>query len=178
MGVIDMGGPCAKGSSDDLANFCRYSMYYVASDINNGGYTMDDWTHEKYIETHPETQYHRLFASNDELEEALIDRIDLRRKRYEYSRNNMVSRSVEQGNYLYSCAEFSTFRSAFAEFLGQPVVHETHRDLYQFLVANEAGPDLIEGFERVFVHRADNRDFFEWEVVANGMSSPLGHIQY
>ncbi|MXY21989.1 MAG: hypothetical protein F4Y49_11730 [Dehalococcoidia bacterium] len=37
LGVIDMGGPCAKGSFDDLANFCRYSMYYVASDINNGG---------------------------------------------------------------------------------------------------------------------------------------------
>ena len=178
LGVIDMGGPCAKGGFDDLANFCRYTRYYVASDINNGGYTMDDWTYEKHRETDPEAQYHRLFASNDELENALIDRIDLRRKDYEYSRNNMVSRSVEQGNYLYSCAEFSTFRSAFAEFLGQPSVNRSCRDLHQFLVANGAEPDLIEGFERVFVHRADNRDFFEWEVVANGMISPLGHIDY
>ena len=139
---------------------------------------MDDWTYEKYLETDPESQYHRLFATNDDLEDALIDRIDLRRKDYEYSRNNMVSRSVEQGNYLYSCAEFSTFRSAFAEFLGQPSVNRSRRDLHQFLVANGAEPDLIEGFERVFVHRADNRDFFEWEVVANGMLSPLGHIDY
>ena len=178
LGVIDMGGPCAKGGFDDLANFCRYSRYYVASDINNGGYSMDDWTYEKYLETDPESQYHRLFASNDELEDALIDRIDLRRKGYEYSRNNMVSGSVEQGNYLYSCAEFGTFRSAFATFLGQPRVPEPDRDLHQFLAANGAAPDLIEGFERVFVHRADNRDFFEWEVVANGISSPLGHIDY
>ena len=178
LGVMDMGGPCAKGGFDDLANFCRYSRYYVASDINNGGYSMDDWTYEKYLETDPESQYHRLFASNDELEDALIDRIDLRRKGYEYSRNNMVSGSVEQGNYLYSCAEFGTFRSAFATFLGQPRVHEPDRDLHQFLAANGAAPDLIEGFERVFVHRADNRDFFEWEVVANGISSPLGHIDY
>ena len=105
---------------------------------------MDDWTYEKYRETTPESQYHRLFATNDDLEDALIDRIDLRRKDYEYSRNNMVSRSVEQGNYLYSCAEFSTFRSAFAEFLGQPSVNRSRRDLHQFLVANGAEPDLIE----------------------------------
>ena len=81
LGVIDMGGPCNKGGYEDLANFCRHASYYVASDLPNGGYTEDDWTYEKYQETNPETQYHRLLASNDTLEEALIERVELRRKK-------------------------------------------------------------------------------------------------
>ena len=173
LGAIDMGGPCAKGGFDDLENFCRYSRYYVASDLNNGGYTMDEWTHEKYLETDPETQFHRLFSSNDDLEKALIGRIDLRRKGYEYSRENMVSDRVEQANYLYSCAEFSTFNLAFEAFLDDLGARKPSWDLYEFLADNAAEPDLIDALDRVFVHRADNRDFFDWDIVANGMISPF-----
>ena len=37
--MIDMGGPCTKGSFSDLDNFSDYATYYVASDLPNGGYT-------------------------------------------------------------------------------------------------------------------------------------------
>lgn len=173
LGVMDMGGPCTKGGFDDLENFCQYSRYYVASDLPQGGFTMDEWTHEKYLETDAETQFHQLFSSNEDLEKALIGRIDLRRKHYEYSRDNIVSGRVEQASYLYSCTEFSKFHSAFGVFLGELDTPKPSRDLYQFLVDNAAGPDLLDGLESVFVHSVDNRDFFDWDIIANGMVSPL-----
>ena len=100
LGVIDTGGPCNKGSFSDLENFCSHARYYVASDLPNGGYTPDDWTIEKHRETDPESQYHRLFAETSSLQEALVGRIDIRRRRYEYSRINMTESRTQQANYL------------------------------------------------------------------------------
>ena len=173
LGVIDMGGPCNKGSFADLDNFCEYANYYIASDLPNGGYTMDDWTIEKYDETDPETQYHNLFADNSTLEDVLIARINLKRKAYEYSRNYMISNQVTQGNYLYSCDTFRTFSPNFKAFLSRVGVdYQISDDLYQYMIDNNALQTLITQFNDVFVHKADNTDFFQWQLVSNGMLMP------
>ena len=173
LGVIDMGGPCTKGGFADLDNFCESARYYVASDLPNGGYTMDDWTYEKYQETDPETQYHNLFFTNPSLEETLKDRIDLKRKAYEYSRNNMITNQVAQANYLYSCTEFRKFSPDFKSFLSRVRVrYSIFDDLYQYMIDNNAPPTLIEQFNNVIVHKADNKDFFEWSEIRNGILMP------
>ena len=179
LGVIDMGGPCDKGGYEDLANFCKHARYYVASDLPNGGYDMDEWTPEKYAETDAETQYHRILAANDTLEEALIERINLRRKHYEYSRDNQTANKVAQANYLYSCLAFGDFSTAFEAFLDETTspyhLYDLY-DLYELMKAYSAPPGLLEKFQNVIVHAVDNRDFFEWNVPANGMISPLERI--
>ena len=83
---------------------------------------MDDWTLEKHDETDPDTQYHRLLASNETLEEALIERVELVRKRYEYSMNNQIRNQVEQANYVYSCARFNDFSEAFELFVDETTI--------------------------------------------------------
>ena len=85
LGVIDMGGPCNKGGFLDLETFCPHTRYYIASDLPNGGYTMDEWTPEKWKEVNPESRYHGFFARLDTLRLALEARIDIFRQRYEYS---------------------------------------------------------------------------------------------
>ena len=173
LGVIDMGGPCNKGSFADLDNFSEHSRYYIASDLLNGGYTMDEFTWSKREEVRPLTQYHNLFSANQSLEEALKGRIDLKRKAYEYSKNNMISNQVDQANYLYSCAAFRRFSPNFKAFLGSADVdYHISDDLYQYMIDNKAPPTLIEQFNDVFVHSADNKDFFEWSEVRNGMLMP------
>ena len=173
LGVIDMGGPCTKGSFADLETFCESTSYYIASDMNNGGYLMDDWTLEKWFEVSPGKQYHNLFLANPSLEEALKDRIDLKRKRYEYARANMVTNRVEQANYLYSCNAFKEFSVNFESFLAKTnVEYRIWDDLYQYMIDYKAPSKLIEQFNNTIVHRADNRDFFEWEVVRNGLLMP------
>ena len=176
LGVIDMGGPCNKGAYEDLANFCRHASYYVASDLPNGGYSEDEWTWEKSQETNPETQYHRLLASNETLEEALIERVELVRKRYEYSMNDQIRNQVEQANYVYSCARFNDFSEAFELFVDVTTIQAPvyDYDLYQLMLDYRAPTALLDRFRDVFVHGVDNRDFFEWKVTANGILSPSG----
>ena len=173
LGVIDMGGPCNKGSFADLENFCPYSHYYIASDLPNGGYMLDDWTVEKNASTNPDVQYHRLFAESSNLREALFGRIGLFQKRYGDSRQNMTEFKIEQANYLYSCKEFSDFSVVFRAFLGTTSVeYDWSDDLYLFMTRHNAPPELLQSFKDVIVHQADNRDFFDWEVEANGMLMP------
>ncbi len=173
LGVIDMGGPCNKGSFADLDNFCESARYYIASDLLNGGYSMDEFTWAKREEVWPLTQYHDLFSANVNLEETLKGRIDLKRKSYKYSRNNMITNQVAQANYLYSCAEFRKFSLDFKLFLSRVRVdYHIYNDLYQYMIDNNAPPTLIEQFNNVIVYKADNRDFFEWSKIRNGILMP------
>ena len=173
LGVIDMGGPCNKGSFAELDNFCEYTSYYIASDLLNGGYTFDDFTWTKSGETKPLSQYHNLFAAYQSLEEVLIARIDLKRKAYEYSRNNMISNQVYQANYLYSCDAFRQFSPNFKTFLDSVRVdYIIFEDLYQYMIDNEAPQTLIDQFNDVIVYKVDNKDFFEWSASHNGMLIP------
>ena len=176
LGVIDMGGPCNKGGYEDLANFCKHARYYVASDLPNGGYSMDEWTAEKHWETSEAKQYHRILASNDTLKEALIERVNLRRTHYEYSRDNQTRDRVAQANYVYSCVAFREFSAAFEAFLDDTTIPYPLHDLYELLVRHPAPSSLLEKFKSVIVHAVDNRDFFEWSFPANGMISPLERI--
>ena len=171
LGVIDMGGPCNKGGFSDLENFCDHARYYIASDLPNGGYTFDNWTGEKWDEVNVERQYHTLFDTHGTLEEALVARIELKRKRYEYSRRDMIANKVEQGNYLYSCAnmksEFGWNVGLFFEQSGG--VYDYGLDLWEYLKVNDAPKPLLEMFDQAIIHDANNRDFFAWEEVANGI---------
>ena len=177
VGVVDMGGPCNKGGYADLATFCEHARYYVASDLANGGYSLDDSTVEKYYETDAETQYHRLLEEHETLEDALIERVDLRRLHYEYARQNQTAGQVVQASYVYSCPAFNDFSVAFEEFVaGVSLTRPLSYDLRELLVGADAPPSLMEQYERVFVHAVDNRDFFTWDVTANGMISPLAWL--
>ena len=177
LGVIDMGGPCNKSGFSDLDNFCRHAAYYIASDLPNGGYTFDEWTLEKHRETDPESQFHALFAETSNLQEALVARIDLKRKAYEYSREDMIESGTEQANYLYSCRRFLEFRDDFWAFSHENNAKFSHReDLYEYLTGNDASEYLLRSFGDVIVHRADNKDFFQWEASYNGMLMPTDGV--
>lgn len=168
LGVVDMGGPCNKGALRDLETFCAHATYYIASDLTNGGFQMDEFTGQKYAETDAETQYPTLFKEDGDLEGVLKRRIDLRRKRYEYSRENMIENSVEQANYLYACDTAREFGPNVRAFIQSD--HSVRSgDLWEYLTGNGAPANLREQFEGVIRYQADNRDFFEWEATANGL---------
>lgn len=172
LGAIDMGGPCNKGGYDDLTNFCRHARYYVASDLPQGGYEEDEWTYDIHVETSAEAQYHRLFASHDTTIEALKERVQLKRTSYEYAVTDLTTRKWPQATYLYSCTAFNDFKAAFEKFADNRQLRSDAWDLYQLMLDNNAPTELLQLFGKVIVHRADNRDFFQWTTVANGISRP------
>lgn len=170
LGIIDMGGPCNKGGWSDLKGFCEYADYYIASDLPNGGYAFDDWTIEKYNETQTELAYHTLFADPFKtIGEVASDSRDIKRKRYEYARQDMINKQLMQANYVYSCQNAQNIRTAVDNLLGAE--HKsTHGDLYQVLQAKGANQQLLDAFQNIIAHKADNRDFFQWPTEHNGIS--------
>lgn len=169
LGVIDMGGPCDKGSIADLRSFCNFSDYYVASDLPNGGYQFDSWTEEQYYSTDPEYQYHTLFAGSKNLLEVLKSRIDLMQQRYEFARQNMTDNKVHQANYLYRCTRFPVFDAALKTFVNGRKDFTIFDDTYHYLISNSAESGLIEQYNDVIIYQATNKAFFEWEVEHSGL---------
>lgn len=182
LGVVDMGGPCNKAGFLDLDNFCQYTQFYVAADIPNGGYEFDDWTIEKHAESKPDYQYHRLFTQHSDLQDVLIERIDLKRIAYEYSRNNMIENQTSQANYLYSCQKFLEFSPKLSSFMlddigvaygiDNSVLPQSfeYDDVYHYLSNQPGTESLLNELSEVIIHHVDNRDFFPWTIERNGMS--------
>jgi len=170
LGFIDMGGPCNKGSMSDLRSFCSFSDYYIASDLPNGGFTFDDFTIEKFRETAAEYRYHDLFRDGVNLRDVMRRRIDLRRTRYEYSRDNMIANKVEQGNYLYKCSTFGELDQIVTNFVTGRASFNATTDLKSYVEDNGGDSEIDEYLDALIIHAANNRDFFHWEVQANGLS--------
>lgn len=181
LGVIDMGGPCNKAGFGDLVNFCEFAKYYIGADQPQGGYAMDDWTPEKYKEVDYDIQYHNVFAANQTLEETLKDRLDLNRKKYEYSRNYMTQHQVQQATYLFSCNAFLEFYPEFLIFLAETRTlnnYTSHGDVYRYLIDNKAPQPLIDKYNASIVYSVNNRDFFQWTNDRNGMTLPhVDHLE-
>ncbi len=86
----------------------------------------------------------------------------------------MITNRIPRANYLYSCAEFNKFSPNFKSFFSSAGVdYRRGDDLYQYLIDNNASPTLVEQFNKVIVHKVDNKDFFEWSEVRNGMLMPV-----
>tara|TARA_Y100001934_G_scaffold175358_1_gene207665 strand:+ start:1 stop:1635 length:1635 start_codon:yes stop_codon:yes gene_type:complete len=183
LAFIDMGGPCNKAGFSDLSTFCPFTNYYIASDLPNGGYDLDDWSIEKFLATDEDTQWHNIFSTSQTLLEAMRKRIDLKRQRYLYSVNDMTSNKTEQANYLFSCAAFNLFSPQYAQAVKEAVgsfygslsnsklADNGHHDLMESVEAT-GNASLIEALNQVKIYQADNRDFFEWEEKRNGISTP------
>ncbi|MXW41858.1 MAG: hypothetical protein F4138_01445 [Acidimicrobiia bacterium] len=173
LAAIDMGGPCNKGGYSDLNNFCQYARYYIASDLVQGGYGLDDDDIKKIFETDAVLQYHRILGESKYLQEALVKRIELKRKDFEYSRRNLTKSKWQQAIYLYDCQEFQAFAEAFVAFINRNnPPFEGHEDLLTFIETHNGGSELIDLFRKVILHKVDNRDFFEWSHGRNGISMP------
>lgn len=173
LGVIDMGGPCNKGSLEDLRSFCPHAAFYIASDLPNGGWGSSHGgaTVEEFQKTDWDEQYPRLFGEHADLQTVLAERVHLRRIHYELERESMIHTKTEQANYLYSCAAALDFIERFDRFQANlPQEHDRVYDLYLHLERNDAPESLIQGFRDVIAYGVDNRDFFEWEVDANGIA--------
>lgn len=172
LGVVDMGGPCNKGSLSDLMNFCQYADYYIASDLPNGGYGFDNkkWDFNKvHTSINTGIQFHQNFADTHNLLDALKKRIDVTRYRYQHSKDPMIKDKVEQANYLYECKALPEFTAGFKAHINGKRDFFITDDLLKYLQQHNAPQELKDRFHALFTYKADNRDYFEWEETANGL---------
>ena len=181
LGVIDMGEPCRKAGYEDIVNACRHARYYVASDLNTGGYPLDgDWTLERYEMLNLEDQLGRIFGEAETLEDALHQRVQLRFKQYEEAQNYLSAHNWELTLTAFECEAFNSFSEAFEAFLTDlelPAPWDyVDSDMLTFLTNHDAPGDLIKQFAAASLLRVDNSEFFDWDHAASGMITPIHKI--
>jgi hypothetical protein len=173
LGFIDMGGPCNKGSFYDLLAFYEHADYYIASDLDVCGYLPDDPDDPaaEYNRTHKEYNYPRILSSHKNLRDALIERVNLRRRKYELARNNITGERAMQSMYLYSCSAFGRHKDAISSFMkSQDMEGEGYFvDIRSTMIKKGAAPELLKAFDSIIIHGVDTKDFFRWPEEKNGM---------
>jgi hypothetical protein len=164
---IDMSWPCKKGSFSDLVNFSPFTKYYLATDLNNGGYTMDEWTHEKYKECNPPIWLE--LGDGKPYLDYVGEELQRERQNYEYSRRNMIKDKVMQSRTCFDSEKFLRFADAFQSVW----VSDEKRgsvDVKEYLETQvEDNERLLQLFNDCIVGTVNNKDFFEWSREANGM---------
>ncbi len=174
LGFVDMGTVCMKGSFQDLEAFYEHADYYIASDLNVGCTQFDDsFSEEIYNRSETLCQYPRILSSFDNMEEALIERMNLHRLRYEDSVKYATENKVMQSQYLYSFSAFGKHKDAISDFM-QSQDYDPHQvamvDIKTALQENGAGAELLAAFDSIMIHGVDTKDFFTWPEEYNGMS--------
>jgi len=164
---VDMGWPCKKGSFSDLVNFSPFTKYYYGTDLNNGGYNMDDWTYEKYKECNPPIWEE--WAEELPYLDRISNALKAKRKSYEYSRNNMVENKTMQSLTCFDCEKFLQFADAFQRVWGTDEKSGS-TDVKEYLETKvEDNERILQLFNDCIVGTVNNKDFFEWPREANGM---------
>jgi hypothetical protein len=178
LGFVDMGTVCTKGSFQDLEAFYEHTDYYIASDVlvcsifdEGADMTKSD----------PLYQYPYILSSNDTIEKALIERINLNRLRYEDSINDLTERQLIQSQYLYSCSAFGEHRDAIASFI-QSLNYDPYKiasvDLRSALEENGAGSELLAAFDSIIIQSVDTKDFITLLQSHNGMLWVTSELDY
>ena len=167
---MDFGGNCVEGLLSTLINFYPFANYIVASDLNVGGYDMDEWTPEKWNEVSASGQLGERFRPEKHIIQALVEIGDLQRKRWEYSRNSMVENRVPQSRAVFDTLAFSDFvHDLYSPQAEDPsLLRSWNGDLYELLLSNEE-LQLAAQLRSSLVYFVSNRDFFEWPAEAFGV---------
>ena len=164
---IDMSWPCKKGSFSDLVNFSPFTKYYLATDLNQGGFSMDNWTYEKYKECNPPLWLE--FGDGKPYLDYVNNELERDRRMYLYSKKNMVEKKIRQSLTCFDCEKFIEFAESFHDswkYTNSYGSVDVRQYIREHVVDNKK---LLQLYDDCIVGTVNNKDFFEWSKEANGM---------
>lgn len=168
---LDMGTVCSQGDIGFPSLWHPYFDYYIASDLDVGGFVMDEDTYEKFIETDSDYQYPLMFTPEKTILEVLRDRLDLTKLRWEYSRNFMSDKEVKQSISLYQMDQFEALAEVLFQTLGDDPIDFTlyNGDLWTYIQSLDDKDDIENKFLAFRTDYFSNKDFFDWNVDTHGL---------
>lgn len=168
---LDMSHNCLESTTPMHGNFYMYFDYIVASDWLMGGYAPNM---DHFFDTDPDYMFPLIMTPDKSIRDGLEDIIDIVRLRWEYSMETMIENKVMQALYLFDAHEYETLVSmVYQEMSTNPVeMNLYYDDLYTY-VFSLGNNDIENQFEALRIYYKDNKDFFTWEYVFNGIHHEL-----
>lgn len=167
---LDLGGNCDEGDAVVMSSFFPYADYIIASDIPIGGYTFDNWTIERFHEVDPDYQLPLILTPTRSIRDGLVTYLDLARRRWEYSKQNMIFTRTKQALSLYRMDQFSRLAQLVSPELKRSGISLSayNHDLFAFIKSLNRS-DIESQFLAFRTDYRSNKDFFSWDVDNNGL---------
>jgi len=168
---LDMGTVCSQGDIGFPSVWHPYFDYYIASDLDAGGFTMDEWNYEKHLETNLDYQYPLIATPDKTILEVLRYRLALTRLEWEYSRDFMTANTVKQSISLYQMDQFQALANVLYQTLGDEPIDYTlyNNDLWTYIQSLDDNDVLENKFLAFRTDYFSNKDFFDWDVDMHGL---------
>ncbi len=168
--LIDFSTNCSMCDTTTLNLYRNYSRYLVASQLDVGGYTMDEWDYDLFNQYNYDAQYYSFFEENQSLPSACIRGMDLTTDYWKLCHDNLVDSQNRQSITLIDLDQTESFFTMFNQ-LRREHPDTDRKDVFQSLLQYGTEADQ-DAYHKLVLYYVDNNqpEFFEWEEKLYGLT--------
>lgn len=168
--LIDFGTNCQSSNTDYFQVYHSYTDYMLTSQLDSGGYQIDNWDYEEYKKYDDDYNYTNLFRKGETVEQAGKRIVDINAQFWKLARKNMKKNKIGQSMTL---TDMSGYTELWKEFYK---VREKARDGYgedmYRLIDKYGDKNLKKLYKKFVIYYKDNNgsDFFKWDEKLYGIT--------
>lgn len=160
----DMSSNCNQGTVSMMNAFYPYFDYILASELSVGGYSQDNSNITKFMEVFDFNNYPSIFKENISLEKKLEKLVELKRKDWEYSKQNMIKKRTNQSVNLYKMDEYKPLMNHARDIFKEKNIQlQKYNNDLKTLLQSADDSQLMNEYNKLIVARKTNKDFFNWD---------------
>lgn len=168
--LIDLSTNCSMCDTITISLYRQYSRYLMASQLDVGGYTMDEWDSDLFIQYNYDEQYSSFFEENQSLPSTCIRGMDLTTDYWKLCHDNLVDSQNRQSITLIDLDQTESFFTMFNQ-LRREHPDTDRKDVFQSLLQYGTEADQ-DAYHKLVLYYVDNNqpEFFEWEEKLYGIT--------
>lgn len=168
--LIDFGTNCRSGSTDYVNVYHNYTDYMLLSQLDYGGFSMDEWDFEKFDAANIDSCYSDMFVIGSTIEEAGKSIVDKSTERWKYCKKALRKDKIEQSMTLLDMKGYDAFIPEFAALMYKNNVGTT--DVYS-LISKKGNKRLKRLYNKfvIYYKSNDSKDYFVWEEKKHGLTA-------
>ena len=168
--LIDLSTNCSMCDTITISLYRQYSRYLMASQLDVGGYTMDEWDSDLFIQYNYDEQYSSFFEENQSLPSTCIRGMDLTTDYWKLCHDNLVDSRNRQSITLIDLDQTESFFTMFNQ-LRREHPDTDRKDVFQSLLQYGTEADQ-DAYHKLVLYYVDNNqpEFFEWEEKLYGIT--------
>lgn len=171
--LIDLSTNCSMSNTRTIELYHKYAKYLMASQLDVGGFTLDNWNIDDFYRCNYDEQYFSFFREGESILSACKAGMDLMPEYWKLCRRNLTDSGIRQSVTLIDLEQYDSFFRMFNPIYKEHLIGKG-MDIYRALL--EYGSETDQSMYQALVpYYMDNNgpDVFEWDEHLYGITADL-----